>query len=91
MLTFFMRRASGFIRKLIDGLHCIDNFTMRCLDAQHREFFHMLYAGTKQVIVDLCQDPDYQQGKQTTLIFALLISLATLTTLFYSCKSFLLH
>lgn len=46
--------------KLIDGLRCIDNFTGRCLDAQHREFFHMLYAGTKQVIVDLCQDEDYQ-------------------------------
>lgn len=49
-------------RKLIDGLRCIDNFTSRCLDAQHREFFHMLYAGTKQVIVDLCEDEDYQKG-----------------------------
>lgn len=47
--------------KLIDGLRCIDNFTARCLDSQHREFFHMLYAGTKQVIVDLCQDEDYQR------------------------------
>nr|CAH0110137.1 unnamed protein product [Daphnia galeata] len=47
--------------KLIDGLRCIDNFTSRCLDAQHREFFHMLYAGTKQVIVDLCEDEDYQR------------------------------
>ncbi|KAI9563121.1 hypothetical protein GHT06_010578 [Daphnia sinensis] len=47
--------------KLIDGLRCIDNFTSRCLDAQHREFFHMLYAGTKQVIVDLCEDEDYQK------------------------------
>ena len=54
-----------FDRKLIDGLRCIDNFTGRCLDAQHREFFHMLYAGTKQVIVDLCQEEDYQRGKRT--------------------------
>lgn len=51
------------LRKLIDGLRCIDNFTSRCLDAQHREFFHMLYAGTKQVIVDLCEDEDYQKGR----------------------------
>lgn len=57
---FFHSHSSG--RKLIDGLRCIDNFTGRCLDAQHREFFHMLYAGTKQVIVDLCQDEDYQAG-----------------------------
>lgn len=46
---------------LLDGLQCIDNFTRRCLDSTHRDFFHMLYAGTKQVIVDLCEDQHYQQ------------------------------
>jgi len=61
-------------RKLIDGLRCIDNFTGRCLDAQHREFFHMLYAGTKQVIVDLCQDEDYQRGSLLVIEFFLLYS-----------------
>ena len=60
ILTFIMNLS--MLRKLIDGLRCIDNFTSRCLDAQHREFFHMLYAGTKQVIVDLCEDEDYQRG-----------------------------
>ena len=53
------------IRDLLDGLLCIDNFTRRCLDSTHRDFFHMLYAGTKQVIVDLCEDKHYQLGKSS--------------------------
>ncbi|XP_040576327.1 uncharacterized protein [Lepeophtheirus salmonis] len=47
-------------RKLMDGLRCIDNFTFRCLDREHRAYFNTLYAGTTQVIVDLCTEGSYQ-------------------------------
>jgi len=46
--------------KLMDGLRCIDDFTLRCLDREHRAYFNTLYAGTTQVIVDLCQEGPYQ-------------------------------
>merc|ERR1712223_676895 len=46
--------------KLMDGLRCIDDFTLRCLDREHRAYFNTLYAGTTQVIVDLCQEGTYQ-------------------------------
>jgi len=46
--------------KLMDGLRCIDDFTLRCLDSEHRAYFNTLYAGTTQVIVDLCQEGNYQ-------------------------------
>ena len=44
------------------GLRCIDDFTLRCLDREHRAYFNTLYAGTTQVIVDLCQEGPYQSG-----------------------------
>ena len=47
----------------MDGLRCIDDFTLRCLDREHRAYFNTLYAGTTQVIVDLCQEGPYQSGK----------------------------
>ena len=47
----------------MDGLRCIDDFTLRCLDREHRAYFNTLYAGTTQVIVDLCQEGTYQSGK----------------------------
>ena len=50
-------------RKLMDGLRCIDDFTLRCLDREHRAYFNTLYAGTTQVIVDLCQEGPYQSGE----------------------------
>lgn len=46
----------------MDGLRCIDDFTLRCLDREHRAYFNTLYAGTTQVIVDLCQEGAYQSG-----------------------------
>jgi len=46
--------------KLMEGLRCIDDFTVRCLDREHRAYFNTLYAGTTQVIVDLCQQGAYQ-------------------------------
>lgn len=46
--------------KLMDGLRCIDNFTFRCLNREHRAYFNTLYAGTTQVIVDLCTEGRYQ-------------------------------
>ena len=49
----------------MDGLRCIDDFTLRCLDREHRAYFNTLYAGTTQVIVDLCQEGPYQSGTFT--------------------------
>ena len=46
----------------MEGLRCIDDFTVRCLDREHRAYFNTLYAGTTQVIVDLCQEGSYQSG-----------------------------
>ncbi len=48
----------------MDGLRCIDDFTYRCLDAEHRNYFNTLYKGTTQVIVDLCQEGEYQTGER---------------------------
>lgn len=47
--------------KLMEGLRCIDEFTMKCLDREHRAYFNTLYAGTTQVIIDLCQEGEYQR------------------------------
>jgi hypothetical protein len=46
----------------MEGLRCIDEFTLKCLDREHRAYFNTLYAGTTQVIIDLCQEGDYQKG-----------------------------
>jgi len=46
--------------KLMEGLRCIDDFTIKCLDREHRAYFNTLYAGTTNVIVDLCQEGAYQ-------------------------------
>ena len=51
----------------MEGLRCIDDFTVRCLDREHRAYFNTLYAGTTQVIVDLCQEGSYQSGKYMNL------------------------
>ena len=51
----------------MEGLRCIDDFTVRCLDREHRAYFNTLYAGTTQVIVDLCQEGSYQSGKYINL------------------------
>lgn len=47
--------------KLMDGLRCIDNFTQKCLEREHRAYFNTLYTGTTQVIVDLCNPGEYQK------------------------------
>ena len=46
----------------MDGLRCIDDFTFRCLDEEHRRYFNTLYQGTTKVIIDLCQEGDYQSA-----------------------------
>ena len=46
--------------KLMDGLTCINSFTVRCLTRDQRSYFNMLYAGTIQVIEDLCMEGPYQ-------------------------------
>lgn len=55
---------SVFFSKLMDGLRCIDEFTYRCLDNEHRNYFNTLYQGTTQVIIDLCKEGAYQSGKE---------------------------
>lgn len=55
-------------RKLMEGLRCIDDFTLKCLDREHRAYFNTLYAGTTQVIIDLCQEGEYQTGRYRYLI-----------------------
>ena len=57
----------------MDGLRCIDDFTLRCLDREHRAYFNTLYAGTTQVIVDLCQEGTYQSGKHCTISISIWI------------------
>ena len=52
----------------MDGLRCIDEFTYRCLDVEHRNYFNTLYQGTTQVIVDLCQRGQYQSGKSCAIL-----------------------
>ena len=46
--------------KLMDGLTCINSFTVRCLTRDQRSYFNMLYSGTIQVIEDLCMEGPYQ-------------------------------
>ncbi len=58
----------------MDGLRCIDDFTYRCLDAEHRNYFNTLYKGTTQVIVDLCQEGEYQTGERKNRKILLLFS-----------------
>ena len=49
----------------MEGLRCIDDFTIKCLDREHRAYFNTLYAGTTNVIVDLCQEGAYQAGESS--------------------------
>ena len=46
--------------KLMDGLSCINTFTVRCLDTEQRNYFNILYSGIIQVIEDLCRPGPYQ-------------------------------
>jgi len=46
--------------KLMDGLSCINKFTVRCLNNEQRSYFNVMYSGTIQVIEDLCREGPYQ-------------------------------
>ena len=63
-LSCFLSFFRVFCSKLMDGLRCIDEFTYRCLDNEHRNYFNTLYQGTTQVIIDLCQEGAYQSGEE---------------------------
>ncbi|KAB7497102.1 Cytochrome P450 2L1 [Armadillidium nasatum] len=59
LLEVLTRKEIGV---LLSGLQCIDNYTLRCLNPQHRSYFNELYAGTIRVIKDLCNTRgQYQQ------------------------------
>ena len=62
---------SRFFRKLMEGLRCIDEFTLKCLDREHRAYFNTLYAGTTQVIIDLCKEGEYQKGQLNSLYISI--------------------
>jgi hypothetical protein len=55
----------------MEGLRCIDEFTLKCLDREHRAYFNTLYAGTTQVIIDLCKEGEYQKGQLNSLYISI--------------------
>ena len=72
----------------MEGLRCIDEFTLKCLDREHRAYFNTLYAGTTQVIIDLCQEGEYQKGEKINKykfpnLKNIFIGLSHLTTFIY--------
>ncbi|XP_054000675.1 uncharacterized protein LOC128888074 [Hylaeus anthracinus] len=42
------------------GMKCIQTYTLDCLDENQRERFNSLYAGTNQVVMELCHDGPFQ-------------------------------
>jgi len=46
--------------KLMDGIACINSFSVRCFNREQRAYFHTIYAGTIQVIEDLCKNGPFQ-------------------------------
>lgn len=48
--------------ELRKGKRCIESYTRRCMDLQHRNQFNKLYHGTNQYIRDLCSEGKFQQG-----------------------------
>ncbi len=80
---------SRFFRKLMEGLRCIDEFTLKCLDREHRAYFNTLYAGTTQVIIDLCKEGEYQKGQLNSLYISIggknFLNQNTITTFKCTC------
>lgn len=58
-------------RDLHTGLECIRSYTRRCMSQQEREHFNKIYAGTNEMIRDLCSEGQYQEG--TYVIFNLIL------------------
>lgn len=50
-------------RDLHAGLQCIQSYTRRCMSPEQRAHFNKLYAGTAEMIHQLCEDNQYQEGK----------------------------
>ena len=55
-----MEELQSMCPKLMDGLACINTFTVRCLDTDQRNYFNILYSGIIRVIEDLCRPGPYQ-------------------------------
>ncbi|KAL5275742.1 hypothetical protein ACFFRR_001533 [Megaselia abdita] len=47
--------------ELRKGKRCIESYTRRCMDLQHRNQFNKLYHGTNQYIRDLCNEGKFQE------------------------------
>jgi len=48
-------------------MKCIQKYTINCMQQKQREHFNSLYTGTNMVIMELCQDGPYQDGKCSCL------------------------
>lgn len=48
---------------LLNGLECVQSYTRRCMNIDHRAHFNKLYAGTAEMVHQLCEDTQYQEGK----------------------------
>lgn len=62
----FLSRKSNLQKQcpdLLNGLECIQSYTRRCMNTDQRAHFNKLYAGTSEMIHQLCQDNAYQEGK----------------------------
>ena len=52
-------------------MKCIQTYTLDCLQEKQREHFNSLYAGTNKVVMELCQDGPYQDGKLNNYVVAI--------------------
>ena len=51
----------------MEGLDCMDDFTLKCLSPDYRDYYNMLYAKTTGLIIDLCVEAEYQKGEARDL------------------------
>lgn len=61
----FLSRKSNLEKQcpdLLNGLECIQSYTRRCMSQDQRAHFNKLYAGTAEMIHQLCEDSLYQEG-----------------------------
>lgn len=50
------------------GMKCVQTYTFDCMQEKQREHFNSLYAGTNNVVMELCQDGPYQDSKSNNRI-----------------------
>lgn len=55
------------------GMKCIQTYTFDCMEEKQREHFNSLYVGTNKVVMELCQDGPYQDGKLYNYVILVVI------------------